>query len=338
MYLKYKLNSNTAVTKQRIITGMSQINIANLSEIPIKVSEFEFDTIELGRLTHGHPIVRIGMEIFKLEQFYSLLDCDQNEVANFLATIEGTYLDQHFHNATHGADVMQAVYSLLVNSPVYKHLESIDRLAVVLAAVTHDIAHPGTNNTFLANKNDKLRQQFGKESTLEKFHLSVAMQVIEDTKILDNLSRTEIKRIQTLITELILATDPAKHMANKNNFLETARKNLNLENPTHMLLVLKQAMICADISGQARELKIAKQWGERVYEEFFRLGDLELELNLEVQKLNDRNTVDINKGQVGFINFCVKPVFKAWSEVFETEFTLKLIENLDFNCKQYSNL
>ena len=317
---------------------MSHINIADLSDIAIKVSHFEFDTIELNRLTHGHPIVRIGMEIFKLEQFYSLIDCDQNEVASFFARIEATYLDQHFHNATHGADVMQAVYSLLVNSPVYKHLEPIERLGVVLAAVTHDIAHPGVNNTFLANTNDKLCQQFGKESTLEKFHLSVAMEVIEDTKILDNLSQTEIKRVHALITELILATDPAKHNINKNKFLETAGKTLNLHNPAHMMLVLKQAMICADISGQARKLEIATQWGERVYEEFFRLGDMELELQLEVQKLNDRNTVDVNKGQIGFINFCVKPVYKAWSDTFDTEFTRKLIENLDFNCQQYSNL
>ena len=317
---------------------MSQINIAKLSEIPIKVSEFEFDTIELNRLTDGHPIVRIGMEIFKLEQFYSLLDCDRNEAANFFATIEATYLDQHFHNATHGADVMQAVYSLLVNSSVYKHLEPIERLGTVLAAATHDIAHPGVNNTFLANKNDELCQRFGKESTLEKFHLSVAMKVIGDTKILDNLSQPEIKRVHTLISELILATDPAKHNVNRNKFLETAGKELNFENPAHILVVLKLAIICADISGQARKLETATQWGERVYEEFFRLGDLELELNLEVQKLNDRNTVDVNKGQIGFINFCVKPVFKAWSQIFNTEFTRKLMKNLEFNCQQYSNI
>ncbi|KAI6658604.1 High affinity cAMP-specific 3',5'-cyclic phosphodiesterase 7A isoform X3 [Oopsacas minuta] len=316
---------------------MDVINITSISDIEIQVADFNFDTIKLNRLTDGHPMVRIGIEIFKLEQFYTLLDCDKIEIANFFATIEATYLEQHFHNATHAADVMQSVYSLLVNSPVNKHLEPLDRLSIVIAAATHDIAHPGVNNTFLANKNDELLQKFGKESTLEKFHFSIALKVIEETRILENLNQYDSSRVTALIKELILATDPGKHSINTNEFLKI-KEDINLENSSHILRVLKQAIICADISGQARKLEIATQWGERVYEEFFRLGDLEMELGLEVQKLNDRNTVDVNKGQVGFINFCVKPVFKAWNEVFRNEFSSKILENLDFNCQQYKKL
>ena len=282
-------------------------------------------------------MIRIGQEIFELENFYSLLDCDKSDVANFFSTIESTYLEQHFHNATHGADVMQAVYSLLVNSSVHKHLEPVERLAAVIAAATHDIAHPGVNNTFLANKNDALFQKFGEESTLEKFHLKTALKVIEETKILENLTDSDEKKVRSLVKELILATDPAKHNNNKTEFLKI-KKELNFENPSHLIQVLKQAMICGDISGQARKLEVATQWGERVYEEFFRLGDLELELNLEVQKLNDRNTVDVNKGQVGFIKFCVRPVFEAWNEVFENKFSLDILEDLDFNFEHYTSL
>ena len=282
-------------------------------------------------------MVQIGLEIFELEDFYSLLDCDRSEAANLFAMIESSYLEQHFHNATHGADVMQAVYSLLVNSPVHKHLDPVERFATVVAAATHDIAHPGVNNTFLANKNDELCQKFGKESTLENFHLTTALKVIEETKILENLTDSDQEKVKSFVKELILATDPAKHNNNRTEFLKI-KKDLNFENPTHLLQVLKQAMICGDISGQARKLEIATQWGERVYEEFFRLGDLELELNLEVQKLNDRSTVDVNKGQVGFIKFCVRPVFAAWNQVFENEFSLDILEDLDFNSEHYSNI
>ena len=289
-------------------------------------------------MTDGHPMVKLGLEIFKSEQFNSLLECENSEIIDLFTAIEDAYLEQQFHNATHGADVMQAVYSLLVNSPVYRHLQPIERLSVVLAAATHDIAHPGYNNTFLANSNHELFQKYGKESTLENFHLSTALKTIEQTKILSNLSRDEIKQIQHLISELILATDPAKHNIQISKFLNIAEKGLNLENPDHILQSLKQAIICADISGQSRKLEIATQWGHRVYEEFFAMGDLELELNLELQKLNDRSTVDLNKGQIGFINFCVKPVFKAWNDVFESEFTLKIVETLEENCSQYLEL
>ena len=316
---------------------MNTNNLSSLSEIAINVTDFNFDTIILNRLTDGHPMIRIGQEIFELENFYSLLDCEKSDATNFFSAIESSYLEQHFHNATHGADVMQAVYSLLVNSPVHNHLEPVERLAVVIAAATHDIAHPGVNNTFLVNKNDNLCQTFGKESTLEKFHLTTALKVIEETKILENLPESDQEKVKSFVKELILATDPAKHNNNKTEFLKI-KKELNFENPSHLLQVLKQAMICGDISGQARKLEIATQWGERVYEEFFRLGDLELELNLEVQKLNDRNTVNVNKGQVGFIKFCVRPVFEAWNEIFENEFSLDLLENLDFNSEHYSSL
>ena len=46
---------------------------------------------------------------------------------------------------------------------------------------------------------------------------------------------------------------------------------------------------------------------QKVYAEFFRQGDTEKKLNIQVSLMCDRETMSINKAMIGFINFVVKP-------------------------------
>lgn len=50
----------------------------------------------------------------------------------------------------------------------------------------------------------------------------------------------------------------------------------------------------------------------RVMEEFFRQGDKEKELGLPVGGLHDRDTTNIPKSQMGFIDFIVLPLWETW--------------------------
>ena len=63
----------------------------------------------------------------------------------------------------------------------------------------------------------------------------------------------------------------------------------------------------ADISNPAKPSKISEGWTAKVYEEFFRQGDMEKKLNMQVSLMCDRETTSINKAMIGFINFVVKP-------------------------------
>ena len=67
---------------------------------------------------------------------------------------------------------------------------------------------------------------------------------------------------------------------------------------------------CSDISNPAKPSRVSTLWTQRVYAEFFKQGDLEKEKGLPVSLLCDRDTTDINKAMIGFINFVVKPSFE----------------------------
>ena len=64
-------------------------------------------------------------------------------------------LEQHyepenpFHNATHAADVAQALHCLLSNLRSIDSFKPKELLASILAALAHDVNHPGVNQNFL---------------------------------------------------------------------------------------------------------------------------------------------------------------------------------------------
>jgi hypothetical protein len=71
--------------------------------------------------------------------------------------------------------------------------------------------------------------------------------------------------------------------------------------------VLNIIIHASDISNPAKPDKISNEWTKRVYEEFFIQGDLEKKKGLTVSMFCDRDTTNINKAMIGFINFVVLP-------------------------------
>merc|ERR1712066_502654 len=74
----------------------------------------------------------------------------------------------------------------------------------------------------------------------------------------------------------------------------------------------------ADLSNTTKPFNIARQWTDRVLEEFFHQGDQERVLGRDFSPLCDRNSVSRASSQVGFINFIVKPMFQALAPFLDT--------------------
>lgn len=102
------------------------------------------------------------------------------------------------------------------------------------------------------------------------------------------------------MTEIILATDMAAH----SKMLAQARADLQSSSfwdgpdAEGRLLAMKTIMHTADISNVCRPPVMAGMWTRAVYEEFFRQGDAEKEMGLDVTALCDRETVAIAESQV----------------------------------------
>ena len=67
----------------------------------------------------------------------------------------------------------------------------------------------------------------------------------------------------------------------------------------------------ADISNSAKPFAIYREWTDRLFVEFFAQGDLERESKQQITMLMDRNTTNIAKSQLGFIDFVITPIYNA---------------------------
>ena len=115
----------------------------------------------------------------------------------------------------------------------------------------------------------------------------------------------------------MLGTDMAVH----STLVEAARGVLHTGSPDadvwaanaeHRLLAMKAIMHVADISNAARPPWLAGMWTRAVYDEFFRQGDAEKEMGVDVSPLCDRETVAIAESQVrGPLRAALRPLLCA---------------------------
>ena len=60
---------------------------------------------------------------------------------------------------------------------------------------------------------------------------------------------------------------------------------------------------CSDLSNPTKPLDIYRQWVDRIMDEFFRQGDREREIGMEVSPMCDRYNATIEKSQVNTISY-----------------------------------
>lgn len=114
-----------------------------------------------------------------------------------------------FHNLWHVTDVLHATHLLAQQLPAAaaSRFPAEELLALYLAAVCHDVDHPGSSNGFLRASLDPLVEQHGCGSTLERHHAAQAVALVSGSGVLGGLTDTQRRRVQELLTRLILATD-----------------------------------------------------------------------------------------------------------------------------------
>jgi hypothetical protein len=84
-------------------------------------------------------------------------------------------------------------------------------MAMLLAALTHDIGHPGVNQDFLISTSSHLAHIHGPKSVLERHHCHTGRALLLDSQLLDHLPTDELTKVLTIMNETILATDMARH-------------------------------------------------------------------------------------------------------------------------------
>ena len=72
-----------------------------------------------------------------------------------------------------------------------------------------------------------------------------------------------------------------------------------------------------DVSHPTKDWDLHREWTARCMEEFFKQGDKEREMGLDISPLCDRNTTQVPQSQIGFIDYIVVPLFNTVIETME---------------------
>ena len=219
-----------------------------------------------------------------------------------------------YHGFSHITDVTQYMYTLLLATHVADALSPVERAAALVAAMCHDLDHPGLSNTFQNNENSELSQRYDRQSPLENHHLAVFEKLAEKHRLFDGMDVKDAARFREVVRGMVLATDMARHGA----LMERIKQKLAepawhpLQTPEGIDLVLQIALKCADISNQAPPWRVARKWNDAVYAEFYHEGDLDRERGRPVAPLLDRDKNVISRSTCGFIQFVVAPLYESY--------------------------
>ena len=162
-----RMSHEAASTKnslgQPLPTPSTPTQLPSLSNAPTNIKslldksfDWNFEIIELERITQKRPLVWLGLSILSQFNVCSILSCDELTLRNWLTVIESNYHENPYHNSTHAADVLQATGYFLMSKRLKSIFDPLDEVISLLAAVIHDTDHPGKNSAFLCNSGHSL--------------------------------------------------------------------------------------------------------------------------------------------------------------------------------------
>ena len=334
------------ITNKKVVTFGNEINY-KIPKIPVYLtygidinSIFDFQNFNIFNLKDKLGLENVmpflGKEIIKKINIMHYFD--ESKLDNFLMVLSKSYQNTKalYHTSLHGVDVCYSTLLILTyfNSDENKikdisQFSQLDIISLIIAALGHDVGHPGLNNKFLVNSKNELSTIYNDASVLENFHCAKTFQLLENKEIniFSNFSNEDFLLIRKKMIGEILATDMAFHFQIVDSYKEY-KKNKDKKLEQNQLNFITHI---ADLFHNYRKFEISLRWVELLSNEFWNQGDKERELGLPISFLCDREDIDVPKSQVGFINTFSLPTIQEFVEVnikFE-HLKINVINNLN---------
>ncbi|KFH17266.1 3'5'-cyclic nucleotide phosphodiesterase domain-containing protein, partial [Toxoplasma gondii MAS] len=96
----------------------------------------------------------------------------------FAVALYKNYEQNPYHNFFHALNVAQVCCLLMALPDVAARFQPLDYFVLSVAALGHDLGHPGANNLFV-NRNDCLPSRlYQNRSVLENYHAALLFQIL----------------------------------------------------------------------------------------------------------------------------------------------------------------
>ncbi|PRP86202.1 cAMP phosphodiesterase [Planoprotostelium fungivorum] len=240
-----------------------------------------------------------------------------NTMTRFVEDVRASYRTNPYHNFRHAFDVTQTCFMMLKEGGAMNYLNPLDHFGLLMAALCHDLDHPGLNNNFHCAARSKLAMIYNDMSVLENHHCCVAFKLINKSKInvLSGLSASQYQEIRKTMVSAILTTDMSQHfelLGKFNTRLGTAE--FSKENANDRQMIVQVLLHASDVSNVAKPVNV-RRWSDLCFEEFLCQGDKEKEMGLPVSPFFDRKNTDQVKLSLNFIDYLTHPLYSSLTKV-----------------------
>mmetsp|Transcript_2758 Transcript_2758/g.3748 ORF Transcript_2758/g.3748 Transcript_2758/m.3748 type:complete len:308 (+) Transcript_2758:441-1364(+) len=282
------------------------------------------------------------------------LGLNREKLVMFLRAVERGYDDVNpYHNNTHAADVTLRFATLIYKCGLDSVFGDLELLTGLLAAILHDMEHPGTNNHYEVYIQSEIAVHFNDQHVLENHSLHVGLSLLEpgkDTNFLeDSLSKTKQQTLRSVLISMVLATDMSEHFNIMSAFKAKVISHkerpappqgvLELFSEDERGLILKMGLKCSDIGHVTLPVEHHIDWVRSLQEEFYMQGDKESEQRKPISFLCDRskprNGPAHGENQLGFLDVICEPMYSAWVKIFPI--CQELLENLQANRRYWEH-
>lgn len=196
---------------------------------------------------------------------FSDFDISETNFRVFVSSVKDKYLDNPYHNFSHAMDACNTLVYLLSN--ITLQFSKLDKLALFIAMLCHDVGHFGRTGSFVMEHRKDLTQIYSSTSPLEEFHLFSTIEILEKTRLFDHFDDEDKTRVIHVITQTIFATDPATTQ----HFLDQLVCS-HSETEEQYMHNLKLIIKCADIGSSIKVFSVHRIWSELLMEEFYAQG------------------------------------------------------------------
>eukprot|EP00163_Fabomonas_tropica_P002903 TRINITY_DN1235_c0_g1_i4.p1 TRINITY_DN1235_c0_g1~~TRINITY_DN1235_c0_g1_i4.p1 ORF type:complete len:1307 (+),score=396.90 TRINITY_DN1235_c0_g1_i4:645-4565(+) len=262
-----------------------------------------------------------------------------DRLARLVLTMRKNYRRVPYHNFSHAATVTQSMYSYMCQTSMKEYFNELERFAMLIACLCHDVDHRGTNNQFQVESNSPLAQIYNGTSVMENHHWDRSVTILSSPEhnIFSGFSQSDISTFWKLLKQRILDTDLALYFKKRPKFEEIVKGNkFDKTRKDHRELAAAMFMTCCDISSITKPFAQCRYWAEIVSSEFYAQGDVEKAMGKKPQKMFDRDVSKLPEMQVGFIKFVGRPLYALMAE-FDTAVKPQ-VEQLDKNCARWQTI
>ncbi|XP_077999251.1 dual 3',5'-cyclic-AMP and -GMP phosphodiesterase 11-like [Glandiceps talaboti] len=293
--------------KKMVVPSASSLQLYNYS-----FSDFELDEDQTLQAT-----IRMFMDLDLIQKFR----INYEMVCRWLLSVRKNYRCVTYHNWRHAFSVAQTMFAMLRTGQMHNVFGDLEALALLIACLSHDLDHRGTNNSFEILVGSPLAQLYS-SSTMEQHHFDQCIMILNSkgNEILANLSQEQYSYLIRLLEQMILATDLAVYFRTRGDFFRLVDNGqFSWTNEEHRDLLRCMMMTACDISAIAKPWEVEKQVAELVAGEFFEQGDMErTKFNKTPVDMMNREKKDmLPKMQVDFIDAICLPVYKALTSINE---------------------